>query len=404
MAGDHLYVWDDGRRAGVFTESATGRIEFAYDKDATRPLSLSLPLEGGWKPEAPYRFLDGLLPDDEGERIRMRVALGASGMGLFGLLDRVDVVGGLVFSTMDEPLVAAPSPLRPAASEDIAARIVRLQQERSAWWERDGRTRFSLAGTQGKFTLSWFQDRWFWPNVSMPSTHIVKPPARAVADADIVEHLSMNLAAACGLDVPEHALLQVGEARAYMVGRFDRVLHGDAPATRLRIEDLTQAMGLPKEEKYYVEIGEVIVFLRMFDPSDELGYAWLSQVMFNVLIGNCDAHAKNYSLYLDGDAPRLCPLYDCLVTRYWPDFDRELAMQVNDVPHAEDVTEADWAAEAAADGLDAGRVVDRVRELSKAMRDAAPTVLTAEEWSRPVGKRLLACLEQTCLPRRGCRG
>ena len=75
---NRLYVWEGDNFVGVFTRNPCGVIEFAYDLTAVRPISLSLPLEGGWGEGVPRNFLEGLLPDRDTELIRMKVALGAS--------------------------------------------------------------------------------------------------------------------------------------------------------------------------------------------------------------------------------------------------------------------------------------------------------------------------------------
>ena len=57
--------------------------------------------------------------------------------------------------------------------------------------------------------------------------------------------------------------------------------------------------------------------------------AFLDALIFNLSIGNGDAHAKNYSLLLEGDgSPRMAPLYDLLSTRvYGRRFGRKMAMK-----------------------------------------------------------------------------
>jgi serine/threonine-protein kinase HipA len=58
---------------------------------------------------------------------------------------------------------------------------------------------------------------------------------------------------------------------------------------------------------------------------------FLDALLFNLLIGNADAHSKNYSLLLEGTvnrAPRLAPLYDLLSTRaYGRRFGRKRGMK-----------------------------------------------------------------------------
>lgn len=92
---DVLHVWMDGRRhMGVFSRGDDGRVEFQYDSDAAAPISVSLPLDGGWSAGAPAAFLDNLLPDEETARYAMMHRLGAASTDVFNLLDGVDSTGG----------------------------------------------------------------------------------------------------------------------------------------------------------------------------------------------------------------------------------------------------------------------------------------------------------------------
>jgi serine/threonine-protein kinase HipA len=56
---------------------------------------------------------------------------------------------------------------------------------------------------------------------------------------------------------------------------------------------------------------------------------FLDALLFNFLIGNADAHSKNYSLLLEGlRTPELAPLYDLLSTRaYGRQFGRKMGMK-----------------------------------------------------------------------------
>lgn len=51
-------------------------------------------------------------------------------------------------------------------------------------------------------------------------------------------------------------------------------------------------------------------------------------MVFNALIGNHDAHAKNFSLLYTGKAPVLAPSYDWLSTAVYPSLARKMAMKI----------------------------------------------------------------------------
>ena len=64
--------------------------------------------------------------------------------------------------------------------------------------------------------------------------------------------------------------------------------------------------------------------------------------MFNWLIGNCDAHAKNFSLLYDRSAPTLAPLYDLVSTTAYPELTTRLAMSIDGATQISDVNTKAW--------------------------------------------------------------
>ena len=65
--------------------------------------------------------------------------------------------------------------------------------------------------------------------------------------------------------------------------------------------------------------------------------------MFNLLIGNCDAHSKNFSLLYDASVPTLAPLYDLVSTTVYPELTTRLAMSLDGARPIEEVTRSAWA-------------------------------------------------------------
>lgn len=65
-------------------------------------------------------------------------------------------------------------------------------------------------------------------------------------------------------------------------------------------------------------------------PAHELPRFW-EALVFNWLIGNCDAHGKNFSLLYDTGAPTLAPLYDLVSTTAYPELTTRLAMRIDGV-------------------------------------------------------------------------
>jgi len=174
------------------------------------------------------------------------------------------------------------------------------------------------------------------------------------------EHVCEVLAALCGIPAPQTSVLEVNGERVYSIERFDRVLGPDGSVHRVRTEDLTQALSVPSLRKYDVELADALSLLTSIDPTDNLPYELLEQAVFNTYVGNADAHAKNYSLFLSRDGASLCPLYGCVPTYVYPGLSRGLAMSVNGKWYSEEIGLSDWEAEAVMDGLDGDRAVETV--------------------------------------------
>ena len=359
-----LHAWENGHHVGVFSEDDEERISFAYDANEGLPISLSLPRTGGWRDQAPRNFLDNLLPDNPNVRQAMREHLNASSAGVFDLLDRVDATGGLVFSLSPEPPIPSPT-LRLIADSQIANEIDRIERTRNYWWDEDSHCRFSLGGAQGKFTLSRVDGKWYWPDMMLPSTHIVKPKPHDLPEATKVELATMRLSELCGIDTPARGEITAQRKTAYIVERFDRRLE-EGRIVRLRQEDFLQALGLPTRDKYDPSADDCLDLLQRIDASGSLSYRWLERLAFNMSSANSDAHAKNYSLILDpASGIRLSPQYDAVATRYWPEFNWELAMPLNkDHAFAEHTTPQDWEDLATRHGLDGSRVADMARRMA----------------------------------------
>ena len=161
------YAWLRNRLVGRFFEGSDGVTRFEYAPEVSAPISLSLPLDGFWQADAPGIFLDGLLPDNDSERKTMRCWFGAASVDPLDLLVATDTTGGLCFTSVPDLGELASQAREFAREKDIAIKVYRLGRGWTTWQSDDHRSRFALAGSQGKFALERFDDRWTW---QMPST------------------------------------------------------------------------------------------------------------------------------------------------------------------------------------------------------------------------------------------
>ncbi len=192
-----------------------------------------------------------------------------------------------------------------------------------------GPLRFSLAGTQLKVPAVMAGGRLTVPPHGVGGTWIVKLPSPGFPGLPELEHAMMWLAASCGIAAAETRLVPVEEigglprgmgetgGLALAVRRFDRLDDG----MRIHGEDFAQVLGMPPAEKYggatYRRMAEIIG--RECGHEDAIEF--VRRLVFCALVGNGDAHLKNWSLYYpDGRRPELAPAYDLVSTiPYAPD-------------------------------------------------------------------------------------
>lgn len=331
-----------GRSIGALTRLGRDRIVFALDPAyiddpwrATLSLSFLDPFDHPVTDIPPTRtrahpFFSNLLPEGPLREYLARAAgvdprrefplLAALGLDLPGAVTIVAVeVGGPSVSrgagapgrtpaagertrvarspdSIHEPVAAPPPPFRfslPGAQLKLSATI-----------ETTGRVRIPARGVGG----SW----------------VVKLPTAAFPGLPEQEHAMMRLAARVGIDVPETGLVPVGSIdglprgmgvahgeTALAVRRFDRADDG----TPVHVEDFAQVLGAYPERKYvkagYGDIAEVVGTLMGEDAACE----FVRRLVFCTLIGNGDAHLKNWAvIHPDRRAPVLAPAYDLVST------------------------------------------------------------------------------------------
>jgi serine/threonine-protein kinase HipA len=344
-------------------QSIEGGLRFSYDNTYVsspnaHPISLSLPLSLQPQPiRQTERFFNGLLPEgDERKKIarylgvsststaKMLAALAGDCVGNLTLLDEGHSINQLVVESGYEPLSDADFEAIVENSADAIARI-------------STNNRMSIPGAQPKIGLFSETDiidstshRWFLPKGLTPSTHILKPSLTTFAHSALNEHICTMLAKACGLKAAATSIINHDGNSVLITQRFDRLRLQDGSVMRLSQEDFCQALSIAPENKYQADGGPGldrifgIVRMETSDPIASTG-TLAGVVLFNYLIGNCDAHAKNYSLQrtLNGDL-QLAPAYDIVSTTYYPTLSRNMAMGINNVYAIDRVTADDFVA------------------------------------------------------------
>lgn len=191
------------------------------------------------------------------------------------------------------------------------------------------------------------------------------------------EHAVMTWAAEAGIDAAPVRLFAAedvsGVPGAFAreqpvlgVKRFDRTSQG-----RVHQEDFAQVLGigLGENDKYDQTNNDTILRVASMLLPDDVDEV-VRRMVFNVLAGNGDAHAKNWSLrYEDGVTPRLSPAYDLLCTLPFTD-DAGLALRLGRKRAFSDIRTDTFAALAKRAGVDEDRVVAVARDTVHQALDA----------------------------------
>ena len=322
---------------GCLEQINNGDLAFTYDTDyletASYGISLSMPLSAeSYKGPQVKAFFSGLLPE-ESVRDRLAKYLGLSEKNSFALLEAVggDCAGALaLYPYGDQP---------PKTSDDVEVlddkrlrEVLDLIKRRPMLVGDDG-YRLSLAGAQDKLAVGFKDGHIVLIKGGAPTTHILKPMIERVKDSAHNELFCMKLAKMVGLDVPEASLHFVGDLPYYLVERYDRQIGEDGVIIRIHQEDFCQALGIAPDIKYEREGGptitacqDVIARYAARPAADRIKL--LNIVLFNYLVGNSDAHGKNFSLLYKGKKPELAPAYDVLSTAIYPDLSEKMAMKI----------------------------------------------------------------------------
>jgi serine/threonine-protein kinase HipA len=232
---------------------------------------------------------------------------------------------------------------RPLAFDTLSQRL-RSQQPLLT---SNDQTTMSLAGAQEKMGLRFdTKTTQLYESVGLsPTTHILKPDTRQVRyqPSAINEYACMKLARALKLPVPDVWLLRVPEA-AYVVQRYDRI-NVAGNIVGLHQFDGCQLLGNGSGWKYQrqgglASIPKLVEALRRLPVRGADLLQMQRWVMFNYLIGNADAHAKNMSVLVDDKGFRLAPFYDLLCVKAYGD--ESLALYIGDEDKFDAVGEHSW--------------------------------------------------------------
>ena len=314
------------------------------------------------------------------------INLGISARNDYAMLERIggECAGAVTFVPEGELLPERDYGYRMLTDEELVAILQELPKCPLLAGEKG--VRLSLAGAQDKVAVRLDGNKVSLPLGGAPSTHILKPAIERFEGVVFNEVLSMELAAAVGLNAAPVETRTVEGMTFLLVECYDRVHRQAADeeptVERIHQEDFCQALGIVPETKYQKEGGpslkDCFSLLREVSSAPVIDLArLLDAVIFNYLVGNNDAQGKNFSLLYPAAGTgalqvRLAPLYDIVSTVYYPELSREMAMKIGGEYSSERVTPKNFEKLAEEAGLAKPLVRRRVLELADSILSALP--------------------------------
>ena len=374
-----LDVFWDGRIVGRYDLLEDNSELFSYDggylesADAA-PISHSLPLRADPYGRRQLRpFFAGLLPE-ESQRQRIAAYLGLAESDDFSMLEAIggECAGALEIIPHGKSPHGNIDSLSPCANERLLE-IVKSLPYRPMLAGETG-LRLSLAGAQSKLPVVFRDGCFYLPENGTPSTHIIKPELSEWFKGIVAnEHCCMTLARAIGIPVAETRIVNVGDIPCLLVTRYDRAVDSASGMTRrIHQEDFCQALGRPPEQKYQSDGGplarEIVRLIRdgwSTMPTKDI-LAFVDLVVFNAIIGNADAHGKNYSMLYDRRSRRLAPGYDLVSTVFWPALASSPAMKIGGSDSINSILSGHWRKFAEETGVSLTALRSRISHLCAA--------------------------------------
>jgi len=357
MYNDTLNVWTNGHHVGYIWRDERNVMGFQYSDEWLEnpirfPISITLPLQSAsFEPatasNVAHHYFSNLLPEaDNRKRICREKKISVEND--FVLLR---AIGGECAGALSI-LTDQPHELESKYHQLNDAELSKLLTNRNpsaVVKEGDNPPRLSLAGAQDKTPVKFQENKFYIPLDNSISTHILKYRLRDVNHVPAYETITMWTAEELKLDVCKIDYFTHENESFTLSKRYDRVIINNQ-LSRLHQEDFCQASGCSSSNKYQHEGGpsfaECLNLIRKHSTQPLKDIPRLIQwQVFNYLVGNSDAHAKNLSfLYGQNHTTSLSPFYDLIAIHAWPRhvFNHELALSIGGETSIHNVKRKHW--------------------------------------------------------------
>jgi serine/threonine-protein kinase HipA len=321
-----VWIWLPGETEPVVAgrlEADKGNILFNYGKSHLDRIGDSKPAMAIYEPELPLQagvlpLPEGLTmpgcirdaaPDAWGRRVIINKTLGLKGQGtdtaelneLTYLLESgSDRIGALDFQR--SPTEYVPRAAGNVSLEELIESVQRVEKGVPLTPELD-QALFHASSVGGARPKALIQDQGKKYVAKFSSTTDLYSVVKA-------EFVAMRLAESAGLNAAPVKLVKAANKDVLLIERFDRAPKGDGWARKAMVSALTLLRLDEMMARYasYETLAEIIRH-RFTDPRHTLKELF-SRLVFNILCGNTDDHARNHAAFWDGKALTLTPAYD----------------------------------------------------------------------------------------------
>jgi len=337
-----LDVYFNDILTGKLIQNTAGILSFEYEKtyknnQNARNISIALPVRHEvYEGDKVKAFFSGILPDDI-VRHRLAQYLGVSEKNSFALLAAIggECAGALSLYPEGQKPPQATNADFEVLDDQKLSQILGLLKKHPLLVGED-RIRLSLAGAQDKIAVGMKNGQIALIKGTTPTSHILKPVLTNIEDSVHNELFCMRLAKLLEIDTPNTEVRWLENMPYFLVERYDRIQDKNGVIKRLHQEDFCQALGIMPELKYEREggpsVAKCLELLQTYSAKPAADHlAFIKRLIFNYLIGNADAHAKNFSFLYKDQAPTLAPAYDLLCTAIYPEVSSKMAMKIGKV-------------------------------------------------------------------------
>jgi serine/threonine-protein kinase HipA len=348
MYENKLSVCLFGKPVGMLVYNK-GKMRFTYLDNATQAISLSMPLgEKSFDHLHCHAFFAGLLPEGHTALQTLGAIFGIDANNVFELLQIVgyDCAGAVSFHIVEESVTSyETSAIKGEILTDSQLEKKIRSLPADPFFVGIEGFRACLTGVQDKVAVCVIQDQIAIPEKGSFTTHILKPGIAPYQERILNEYFSMRLAKRIGLNVCDVLLRTTGKTEYLLIPRYDREIQGNS-IKHYHQEDFCQALGLMPYQKFQKDskrgFKSCFNLLQKTNVPAISRNQFMQMIIFNYLLGNTNAHCKNYALiYLSPKYLQLAPFYDITCT-FVEKHSSQMAMKVAGIYDWHDISINHW--------------------------------------------------------------